>query len=178
MHYSKLKAEERRENILSYLKQSKEPIKGHSLANTMNVTRQVIVGDISLLKAGGEPIVATSQGYVYMSHANNQFAYREIIVCQHRPDQTEEELTILVDHGVHVIDVIVEHPVYGDLTASLGISNRRDVARLIEQLDQTGAQYLAQLTGGLHTHTIAAHQRDALEEAKIALARKGILVEP
>ncbi|WP_306416992.1 transcription repressor NadR [Halobacillus sp. Marseille-P3879] len=178
MNHSKLKAKERREQILTYLKQSKDPIKGHSLAETMNVTRQVIVGDISLLKASGEPIVATSQGYVYMSNAKNQFPYEEVIVCQHRPDQAEEELNVLVDHGVHVKDVIVEHPVYGDLTANLGISNRRDVTRLVEQLSSTGASFLSELTGGVHTHTVAAHHREALEEAKLELARKGILVQP
>ncbi|MFG6147210.1 transcription repressor NadR [Halobacillus sp. B23F22_1] len=177
MSQSKLKAEDRRDQISAYLKQSKEPIKGHSLAEKMKVTRQVIVGDISLLKASGEPIIATSQGYVYLSKSTNDFPFREVIVCQHRPDQTAEELNILVDHGVHVIDVIVEHPVYGDLTANLGISNRRDVMRLIERLQETESSYLSELTGGVHTHTIGAHQKEALDEAKKELAGKGILLE-
>ena len=53
--------------------------------------------------------------------------YERTIACSHPPDRTEEELYILVDHGVTVKDVKMEHPVYGDLTASIQVSNREEV---------------------------------------------------
>ncbi len=36
------------------------------------------------------------------------------LAVQHRPEQTEEELRIFVACGVEVVDVIVEHEIYGD----------------------------------------------------------------
>ncbi|MFC7063307.1 transcription repressor NadR [Halobacillus seohaensis] len=177
MSDSKIKANERREQILFHLKRSNEPLKGSSLAEQMQVTRQVIVGDVSLLKASGEPIIATSQGYVYITDSTDHLPYKQSIVCRHEAEQTEEELNILVDHGVHVLDVIVEHPVYGDLKARLGVSNRRDVKKFIERVKSSEATFLLELTGGIHTHTIAASQQEALHDAVEELAKKGILLD-
>lgn len=39
--------------------EAEAPISGNQLAQKTNVSRQVIVQDISLLKAGNEPIMAT-----------------------------------------------------------------------------------------------------------------------
>ncbi|WP_394219334.1 transcription repressor NadR [Halobacillus trueperi] len=172
----KMKANERREYILALLKQKGAPVTGSSLAEEMNVTRQVIVGDVSLLKAKNEPIVATSQGYMYMMDGKEELPYQRTIVCQHQGDDTEQELNILVDHGVHVQDVVVEHPIYGDLTARLRISNRRDVKKFIEKVNSTNASYLLELTDGIHTHTIAAESQEALDEAQMALEEVGILM--
>ncbi len=173
----KLKASERREHILSLLKQRGIPVTGSSLAEEMNVTRQVIVGDVSLLKARSEPIVATSQGYLFMTDAKEELAHQRTIVCQHDSDQTEVELNILVDHGVHVEDVVVEHPIYGDLTAQLRIANRRDVKKFIDQVHSTNASFLLELTDGIHTHTIASDNEEALDEAVEALDEAGILMK-
>ncbi|MHA4790996.1 HTH domain-containing protein, partial [Klebsiella pneumoniae] len=63
----KLLGEERRALILQWLKENHRPMTGTELANKTNVSRQVIVQDISLLKARNEPIIATSQGYLYLS---------------------------------------------------------------------------------------------------------------
>ncbi|MCP3031037.1 transcription repressor NadR [Halobacillus sp. A1] len=177
MRESKIKAKERREHILTLLRQAVHPLKGSALAEQMRVTRQVIVGDISLLKAAGEPIIATSQGYVYMADSKDQLPYKKMIVCQHGKGQVREELNILVDHGVHVMDVIVEHPVYGDITASLGLSTRKDVERFLERIQSTGAAFLSDLTSGIHTHTIAAREEESLQGAVKELAAKGILLE-
>ncbi|RWZ58864.1 transcription repressor NadR [Halobacillus fulvus] len=173
----KMKASERREHILSLLKHKGEPVTGSSLAEEMNVTRQVIVGDVSLLKARNEPIVATSQGYMYMLDVKDELPFTQTIVCQHTADQTEDELNILVDHGVHVLDVVVEHPIYGDLTARVGISNRRDVKKFIDQVQSTNASFLLELTGGIHTHTIASDDQEAIKEAIEALDQVGILMK-
>ena len=174
---NKMKAEDRREIILSKLMEADSPITGSSLAEAMNVTRQVIVGDISLLKARNEPIVATSQGYMFLSETKEDFPYKKRIVCQHTSEQTEHELNLIVDHGVFVEDVVVEHPVYGDLTAFLRISNRRDVRKFIDKVRSTNASFLLELTGGIHMHTLASDSNEALGEAIQALADEGILMK-
>ncbi|SIS40692.1 transcription repressor NadR [Salimicrobium flavidum] len=176
-HDKKFKSSERREAILKQLRESASPLTGKSLAEEMKVTRQVIVADVSLLKAGGEPIIATSQGYLYMKEEKRRFSYRRTIVCCHNRSETKEELEILVDHGVYVQNVVIEHPVYGDLKAELHLGNRRDVERFMEQVNSSNATYLLELTDGVHTHEIAADREEAIEEAVRELAEAGILME-
>src|SRR5690625_5848436 len=79
-----------------------------------------------------------------------------VIACKHTPEQTREELNIIVDHGVTVKDVKIEHAVYGDLTASIMVSNRKEVEPFIGKIEETHASYLAPLTAGLHLHTLEA----------------------
>ena len=45
-------AQERRQEILKLLHQSAHPISASALAERVSVTRQVIVGDIALLRSG------------------------------------------------------------------------------------------------------------------------------
>lgn len=60
-------SEVRRAQILQLLKQATMPLTGKEIGEQTGVSRQVVVGDINLLKAVDEPIVATSRGYLYMS---------------------------------------------------------------------------------------------------------------
>jgi uncharacterized protein len=177
MREKKLLGEERRAMLLDLLKTSREPLTGSELAANANVSRQVIVGDITLLKARNEPILATSQGYLYMSSTAPAAMAERIIACSHAPEDTEEELNILVDHGVTVKDVRIEHPVYGDLTASIMVSNRRDVKHFMEKIKTTNAGYLSELTEGIHLHTISAPSEKALDEAEEAMRAARFLIE-
>ncbi|MDQ0232842.1 transcription repressor NadR [Metabacillus malikii] len=177
MKQDKLLGDERRQLLLELLTNSNEPITGGELATKANVSRQVIVQDISLLKAKNHPIIATSQGYVYLQKQTDENRLKErIIACKHSPEQTLEELTILVDHGVFVKDVTVEHPVYGELTASIRVGNRRDVEEFVKKISDAKAAYLSQLTGGVHLHTIQANTNDKLDRACLELDQKGFLV--
>ena len=169
--------EDRRDWILAQLKNSQLPVTGSQLAKHANVSRQVIVGDITLLKARNEPIIATSQGYLYLQQTEETNTFLDTIVCEHTPEQTEEELNIIVDHGVTVKDVKIEHPVYGDLTASIMVSNRIDVQRFLEKVKETNAHLLSNLTSGLHIHTIEALSQEAIEQAKDSLRKANILVD-
>jgi transcriptional regulator of NAD metabolism len=177
MEVKKLLGEERRGLILSHLKETAQPVTGGELAKMANVSRQVIVGDITLLKARLEPIIATSQGYLYMSPTSHDKSFEKIFACQHTPDKTEEELNLLVDCGVTVKDVRVEHPVYGDLTASIMVSNRYEVKQFLLKINETSAAFLSELTDGIHMHTVSATNNQALIEAEKALCRVGILIE-
>ncbi|MCM3596378.1 transcription repressor NadR [Metabacillus idriensis] len=177
MSEGKIPGTKRRELILNWLKETKVPMKGSDMAKKTNVSRQVIVQDISLLKAQNEPILATSQGYVYMKQENDELpAYKRIIASSHKPEATGEELNIIVDYGVTVKDVIIEHPVYGELTASIMVSNRKEVRDFIEKIEETKAAYLSQLTEGLHLHTLVADREEKLDEVCAALKTAGFLV--
>lgn len=173
----KILGDNRRKAIVEWLKNENRPITGGELASRTNVSRQVIVQDISLLKALGEPIIATSQGYLYLNERKQkEKVVQRLIACKHEPKKTEEELNIIVDYGATVKDVIIEHPVYGDLTASIMVKNRKEVKEFIEKITKTNASYLSELTGGIHLHTIEASNAETLDEVCEALDQAGILI--
>lgn len=173
----KLLGEKRRESIIKWLKESVTPIIGEELSKKANVSRQVIVQDISLLKARNEPIVATSQGYIYLQNQAKSELFSRIIPCLHQPKDALAELQLLVDHGVVVKDVIVEHQVYGEISASLMISNRHEVNRFIDQIHTKKASYLSELTKGVHLHTIEADTIEKLDAACEALDKANFLLK-
>ncbi|MFB1080550.1 transcription repressor NadR [Jeotgalibacillus sp. JSM ZJ347] len=166
--------EARREKILQTLSQSVGPITGRSLASEMNVSRQVIVSDINLLKAKNEPILATSQGYLYMP-AHPVSRVSRLIVCRHTPDQTEEELLIIVNNGGIVKNVVIEHPVYGEMTASLMLHNQIEVKRFTAELENSESVLLSALTDGVHMHEIEAEHTAVIDRIEQELAGAGIL---
>ncbi|HLU22011.1 MAG TPA: transcription repressor NadR [Bacillaceae bacterium] len=177
MEKKKLLGDERRELLLTLLKESNSPLTGTFLAKKANVSRQVIVGDITLLKARNEPIIATSQGYIYLNTNPSENVVEKTIVCVHNMDQTEDELNIIVDHGVTVKDVRVEHPVYGDLTASIMVSNRSDVKAFLNRMKETNAALLSDLTSGIHSHTLSASNSQLIDKAEAALKKAGLLID-
>lgn len=168
---------ERQTLILKSLKASNEPITGSTFAKQTNVSRQVIVQDVSILKAKKEPIIATSQGYIYLKDSVDADTVRQTIVCKHEPSRTREELNIIVDNGVILYDVCVEHPVYGDLTALIKVGNRNEVDQFIKKVEGTSAAYLSELTDGIHLHTLEADSIEKIKAACNALAEAGILIE-
>lgn len=166
---------ERRKLILELLRQLSEPITGSELADQMDVSRQVIVQDISLLKAKEYPIIATSQGYLFLRRSEPDMKTRTI-ACRHSRQQTANELNLIVDCGVTVIDVTVEHPFYGEITGSLMIRNRMDVTRFIDKLEKTGASLLSSLTGSVHLHKLEAPANERLDAAVRLLKKAGYLL--
>lgn len=102
-----MEAASRRQAILDRLRTADRPVSASALAAGLNVSRQIIVGDIALLRAGGAEISATPRGYV-LPRATDGIT--RTIACRHALAQTGQELDILVDNGCTVLDVIVEHP--------------------------------------------------------------------
>jgi len=171
----KMTGKERQNLIIQTLKQEDKPITGSEFAKLTNVSRQVIVQDISILKAKNEPIIATSQGYIYLN-ADQKEMEKAVIVCKHTAEQTKEEMYMIVDHGVYIKDVLIEHQVYGEITASLHVSSRKEVDKFIRKIQQTNASLLSDLTGGIHLHTLEADSLDKIEAACKALKEAGILL--
>ncbi|TQS74200.1 transcription repressor NadR [Ornithinibacillus gellani] len=176
MIQKKMSSSDRQQLILERLTNADHPITGSEFAQLTSVSRQVIVQDVSIMKAKKIPIIATSQGYLLVDREAEPAACTQIIVCQHTPEQTKEELYVLVDHGVFVKDVIVEHAVYGDLTASVMVGNRMEVDQFVQRITETEAAYLSTLTKGIHLHTLEADSMEKIIAACQALERAGILI--
>ena len=168
-----MEAAPRRQAILDRLRTADRPVSASALAAGLNVSRQIIVGDIALLRAGGAEISATPRGYV-LPRATDGIT--RTIACRHTLAQTGQELDILVDNGCTVLDVIVEHPVYGQLTGQLQISSRYDVEQFLARIRDSDAAPLSMLTGGLHLHTLCCPNEDAYTRACAALKAAGLLL--
>lgn len=165
----------RREEILKILEESNTPVKGTILGKEFDVSRQVIVQDIALLRAEGNDIVSTNRGYLIHTHNNKTIKH---IVSQHDGyDQMEDELNIIVDHGGKVRDVIIDHQVYGEIRAILEINNRVDVKEFINEVKTSKAEPLSLLTEGVHMHTIEVESLEMFEDIKKALEKKGYLTK-
>lgn len=172
----KLLGEARRAFLVELLKNEHAALTGTELAKRSNVSRQVIVNDMALLKARNEPIIATSQGYLYLAQQQSSTFERQV-ASYHSADQTAEELNLLVDAGVTVKDVTIVHPVYGDLTASIMVSSRYDVEQFIRRMNETEAAPLLSLTEGSHLHTLTADAEEKLDAAIDSLKQRGFLLE-
>ena len=165
----------RTEQLIKILQRSEHPVTGTELSRKLKVSRQIIVQDVALLRAAGTEILATPQGYVLLKHDGPQ-AKHAVLAVQHSPDQTETELCILVDNGLKVIDVIVEHPLYGELRGYLMLQCRADVQAFMNRLKVERATLLSALTGGVHLHTVEYEDAVGLEQARTALAQQGLIV--
>ncbi len=163
----------RQEQLLQALAEANRPLTGTELAERCGVTRQVVVHDVALLRASGIAILSTPQGYRVQGEP---VQHRSVLSVFHLPEQTELELTILVDHGITVVDVCVEHAVYGELRGTLQLSSRRDVKDFMDKLVHSDAALLSSLAGGHHLHTVEAPNEERLAEAIVALRTAGITV--
>ena len=170
-------AEERRGQIITLLKDSSKPISGTKLAKRLSVSRQVIVQDIALLRAGNKNILSTNKGYLlYDDHAPEK-TYRRTVRVRHTNDQILDELYTIVDYGGRVRDVVVEHDIYGQITVDLIINNRQDADEFVRRLQANQTRPLNELTYGYHYHTIEAEKEAYLDRIEEKLNEKGYLIK-
>jgi hypothetical protein len=167
----------RRKEILEILKQGKGPIKGTDLADRLGVTRQVIVQDIAILRAAGEDIIATPRGYIFINPVQTDAITRTIVCRHHTHEEIEQELTTIVDLGGSIIDVIIEHPVYGEKRGVLMISSRQDVRDFMKSIENECAQPLSSLTGGVHLHTIQVKNEESFKRIREELMKRDFLID-
>lgn len=163
---------DRKEKIIEEIKKNNKPISASTLAKKLGVSRQIIVGDVALIRASGTNIIATPRGYILDSKQQNQ---TYTIAVNHSQEQMADELYTIVDLGGCAIDVIVDHPVYGQLTGKLHLSSRYDVDQFIKKVNNNQAKPLSQLTDGLHLHTIQCLNEDTYQRIVSALDEKGYL---
>lgn len=167
-------AQERRAAIAQVLERANDPVSATVLAREFSVSRQIIVGDIALLRAGGAHITATPRGYLV---SRTRAGLCCTLACRHEGGQMEAELNAIVDHGCTVLDVVVEHPVYGQLTGPLNLSNRYEVGQFITRCREGAAAPLSLLTEGIHLHTVLCPDEQAFARVRQALRGLGVLLE-
>ena len=188
------KAEARRASLLDALRSADAPVSGGQLANTLNVSRQIIVQDIALLREAGANIVATTKGYVLADAAQTAAQNATQTMAQnadhpaavldepartfklhHEVEQTREELQTIIALGGRVHNVSISHRAYGRITAPLEIADQADIERFINDIESGKSSPLSTATSGYHYHLVSAPSNEALEAIGRALADKGFL---
>lgn len=154
---------ERREKIINILADSETAVTGAEFSKSYNVSRQVIVQDIAILRAQGESILATPQGYIMLQTKTNKIL-KTIVSEHHTLEELRKELYIIVDLGGKVLDVIVEHPIYGEIKANLMISSRLEADELVSKLQNNKATPLSALTQGVHLHTLEVDSEELYQK--------------
>lgn len=170
-------SEERREKIIALLKERQDPITGSELSKIFEVSRQVIVQDIALIRAQGYHILATPNGYIIPGTLKKAGKLKTVL-CKHGGyDEMEEELKIMVDMGARVVDVMIDHPIYGRIRRPLMICSRIDVEDFMENVRRDKAEPLSALTGGEHMHTLEISNDRAYRRMIEILSEKGYFVK-
>ena len=163
-----MKATERRKAIANLLLTSKTPISGGELSVQFNISRQIIVQDISVLKGLGYDILSTHNGYVMQKSP----LVERVFKLKHTTEQTEEELCSIVEFGGTVVDVFVWHKVYGKISAPLNIFSKLQVKQFLEGVRTGKSTELMNITGGFHYHTIRAESEEILDRIEEELKKK------
>lgn len=171
-----MNTEERRNSLLERLREAEQPLTGTKLSRDFAVSRQIIVGDISILRAQGIQIFATPRGYILPKE--QPYPGRMVtLVCQHDAEHMEQELLAIIDNGGTVLDVIVEHPLYGPIRGDLLLESRRDIRAFLSKMKKCQANPLLVVTGGVHMHTVRVPDEETLQAICTDLRELGILAE-
>ncbi len=163
----------RRLLIMDILKKAQGAVTGSALSKRCNVSRQIIVGDVAILRAQGIHIISTPRGYQLI--AKQKGGLQQVFVCCHGPEMVEKELEAIVDNGGIVHNVVVEHEVYGDLEGKLNLHSRRDIQQYLKRMNDSKAELLSRISGGIHTHLVETANAEDMAAIQDALESLGVL---
>lgn len=162
---------ERREEILRILRRAEEPVPAKQLAARFQVSRQVIVQDMAVIRASNSGIASTYRGYVVW---NGTECTREFKVC-HGEEETEREMNLIVDCGGKIKNVSISHRIYGRITADMDVQSRWDVSEFMKAMTSGKSTMLGSATSGYHYHLIQADSEERLDLIERELGKAGFL---
>ena len=116
------------------------------------------------------PVSATALGGYKLGETTGLL---RAVACVHSAQETETELLAMVDNGCTVIDVVVDHPLYGQMTGQLSLASRYDVRQFVEKAKH--AAPLSSLTDGVHIHNLRCPSEEAYQRVCEDLKQLGIL---
>ena len=167
--------EVRRMKIRQMLLDAHQPLSGTALAGALHVSRQVIVQDIALMRAEHLPILSTNKGYLLGPDAVRSSQPKRVFFVRHATDRVLEEFMTVIDLGGRILDVAVEHELYGPIRTDLLIENRQDAQDFVDRLKNCRDNPLKVLTDDCHFHTVAAPSEKLLDLIESELRSRGFL---
>lgn len=168
---------ERRNKMIKDLEKNTTPISGGKFSKLYDVSRQVIVQDIALLRASGYEIISTNRGYVLNKVNKQEEVKQRIFHVEHSEENLEDELKSIIHHGGKIVDVFIKHEVYGQILVELQLETLKEVENFLIKLKNKKSTPLYKLTNGEHFHTIEAKNESILDEIEIELKTKGYLIK-
>ena len=169
--------EARRTEIRRLLLDTQQPLTGTALAKMLHVSRQVIVQDIALMRAENHNILSTNKGYLLRPGEGRNYQPKRVFFVRHTTGQVLEEFMTVIDLGGRILDVAVEHELYGPIRADLLIENAADAREFVEKLSLCRDNPLKVLTDDCHFHTVAAPSEKLLDLIESELRTRGFLEE-
>ena len=166
---------ERRNQILQMLRGQGTPLSGTALARTFGVSRQVIVQDIALIRAENHTIISTNKGYICRGEHGEDSQPKRVFCVRHTTEQVMDEFMTVLELGGRVLDVAVEHELYGHIRADLLIGNAQDAADFADRLGLCPDNPLKALTDDRHFHTVSAPSEKLLDLIEAELRTRGLL---
>lgn len=167
--------EERRMRILSQLQEADTPLSGTALAKACHVSRQIIVQDIALMRAENYGIVSTNKGYLLRTPKNENTHPKRVFYVRHTTEQVLDEFQTILELGGKILDVAVEHELYGQIRVDLLIETVADASDFWKKLNACQDNPLKVLTDDCHYHTVAAASERLLDLIEADLRKKGYL---
>jgi len=164
----------RRNELIKILKNNKTPVSGTDLAGQLGVSRQVIVQDVALLRAGNKNILSTNKGY--MLYNNDKVTFTRSFAVEHTDDEIEDELITIVNYGGKILDVVVAHDIYGQIMVDLLLETVADVKEFVQKIKNCKTRPLKDLAENVHFHTVEANSSELLDIIEDKLRQKGYLV--
>lgn len=164
--------DKRRNKILAFITNTQAPVSGSELSSMFGVSRQIIVSDISALKALGHDIISTNRGYILHKPQSIR-----VVKVFHTDEEIGDELLSIAELGATVVDVFVWHKIYGKIEAALNISSKRDVNEYLKSLKSGRSGPLKKVTSDYHYHTLRADNEKILDDVEKMLDKKGYLVK-
>ena len=168
--------EQRRQRLLTLLKEQNAPLSGTALAAALGVSRQVIVQDIALMRAENHSILSTNKGYLCRAEAGEISRPKRVYHVRHSTKDVPDEFMTVLDLGGTILDVAVEHELYGQIRADLLIETAQDAQDFIRRLAACRDNPLKVLTDDCHYHTVSAPSEKLLDLIGQELKRKGYLI--
>ncbi len=168
-------AERRRAIAASFNRRA--PVSGAEHARRLGVSRQVIVQDVALMRAEDKSILSTNKGYLLYDPNDYAGSCRRVVHVHHTTEETLDELLTITELGGRVLDVMVEHEIYGQLRADLLINTPQDARDFCRRLSASAGAPLKTLTADRHYHTILASTERLLDLIEQELRRKGFLAD-
>ena len=167
-----MKVTDRRKELIALLSAATEPLSGSALAARFQVSRQIIVQDITVLKGQGFDILSTHYGYVLQKSPHAERVFK----VKHSSKETKDELCTIVDAGATVVDVFVWHKVYGKISADLNIFSQHGIAQFLQGIQSGRSTELMHITDGYHYHTVRADNEHTLDAIEGELRGRGYIV--
>lgn len=168
--------EERRIRILQKLQETDTPLSGTALAKAFHVSRQIIVQDIALMRAENYGILSTNKGYLLRSEKTENTQPKRVFFVKHSTDQVLDEFMTVIDLGGKILDVAVEHEIYGQIRVDLLIETKEDAVDFNDKLLRCRDNPLKVLTDDCHYHTVAAPSERLLDIIEAELRSKKLLI--